>query len=285
MRRLVVLDFAVGVDAGHDEKTAVGFAIFPIAQVDDVALFTYARKTTQRPRRDDAIGREEDNRMRIDQGCLDETSATIGRCRGRVIGIGDGWRLAVVADRLGELAVYRILGEFDRLLANIVSACAIRFFLDRSSLHEKIVHKIEWSLIGSTLVLRLKNPSLFDLERRHSVMLVAWPRIVGDEALKPRNRGEDIVPHVPAVAASGKQDAAALVAIRQRIERNENGLAGVRIVPLVRRELESNFEHRKAGRRFDRGPQFAERAFCNSVPGFLIHSPPARLGNSTIAAG
>ena len=46
--------------------------------------------------------------MRIDQGGFDETTTTIGCRRGGIVRIGDGWCVAVTADRLGELAIYQL---------------------------------------------------------------------------------------------------------------------------------------------------------------------------------
>ena len=121
--------------------------------------------------------------MRIDESCFDETTAAIGRRRGGIVGIGDGWRFAVTADRLGELAVYRVQGELDRLLANIVSAGAIGRLLNLATFNEEIANKIERPLVGPSLVAWLENPSLFDLERRHSMLFARRPRKVGNEAL------------------------------------------------------------------------------------------------------
>ena len=103
--------------------------------------------------------------MRIDKRSFDETATAIGGRRGGVVGIGDGRRFAVAADGLGELAVYRVQGELDRLLANIVSAGSIGFVLDLPSLKKRSRTKSNGRCIGASVVPRLENPSLFDLER------------------------------------------------------------------------------------------------------------------------
>ena len=107
-----------------------------------------AREPTQGPRRDDAVGREEDDRMRIEQRCFDETPTAIGRRRGGIVGLATDRRFAVTADRLGELAIYRVQGELDRLLANIVSTGAIGRLLNLATFNEEIANKIEGPLVG-----------------------------------------------------------------------------------------------------------------------------------------
>ena len=199
--------------------------------------------------------------MRIKQGSFDETTTAIGRRRGGIVRIGDCRRFAVTAYRLGELAVYRVQGELDRLLANIVSAGAIGRLFNLATFNEEIANKIERPLVGPSLVAWLKSPSLFDLERCHSMLFARRPRKVGNEALQPSYGREDIVPCVPAVAGCREQDAAALVPIGQWIEGDEHRLAGVGMVPLVCWELKSNLEHRQAGCDFHRRAQFSERIF------------------------
>src|SRR5271166_3110305 len=73
----VVLDFSVCIDAGEDEQSAIGLAIFPVTQVDDVTGFLDTREPNQRPRRHDPVGREEDDRARIKKRGFDKTTTAI----------------------------------------------------------------------------------------------------------------------------------------------------------------------------------------------------------------